>query len=389
MALSGFFVSGLLLAFPGAVLPAWGYHIQPNYSSIGNYFLAVGIGLIAGTRVASAVLRRSGTGRCAALGCVAAFAALLGLALTAPPVGEAWRLPGFLGLGLGAAMLNTAILHAISPTYRLESAATVNLAGLFFGLGSLFATLLLAMTLNVYTVASMVVLFAMVPAFAAVLFSRTRFPIERSEPPRSAREVARQFTMPGGVLFSVLLFVHSGNEWAVAGWLPLFLTQRLGVSPEAALLMLAGYWSALVTGRIAAQAILPRARHSYLLVGSVAASLVGCLMLAFTDNRFGAWMGSLLMGLGFAPIYPIVVEKIGAKFPHSYAGFFTGIFSIALTGGTLAPAILGYAADLTSVRIVMALPAAGTAIVFLLVLLIWVEAKVTRLASAKAQHNRG
>ena len=76
---------------------------------------------------------------------------------------------------------------------------------------------------------------------------------------------------PGAVLFSLLLFFQFGNEWAVAGWLPLFLIQRLGISPATSLLMLALYWLALLVGRVVAQWILPRVRHARLLVWSVPA----------------------------------------------------------------------------------------------------------------------
>src|SRR5215472_6321732 len=43
-ALAGFFVSGVLLAFLGAILPAWQHHLTSDYSVVGFYFA----GLIAG-----------------------------------------------------------------------------------------------------------------------------------------------------------------------------------------------------------------------------------------------------------------------------------------------------------------------------------------------------
>src|ERR1700685_2125657 len=43
-ALGGFFISGVLLSFLGAILPAWGHHITSDYVVIGWYF----VGLIAG-----------------------------------------------------------------------------------------------------------------------------------------------------------------------------------------------------------------------------------------------------------------------------------------------------------------------------------------------------
>ena len=104
--------------------------------------------------------------------------------------------------------------------------------------------------------------------------------------------------------------------------------------------------------------------------------MLGCAILALTDNLFGAISGTLLVGFGFAPIYPLVVEKIGTRFPHYHPGFFNGIFSLALTGGMLAPAILGYASEYLGLQIVMALPMVGSVVVVILVLLIWLEAKL-------------
>jgi len=47
-ALAGFLLSGFLLAFLGAILPAWGYHRDPaHFIAVGNYFLSLAIGIIA------------------------------------------------------------------------------------------------------------------------------------------------------------------------------------------------------------------------------------------------------------------------------------------------------------------------------------------------------
>ena len=106
--------------------------------------------------------------------------------------------------------------------------------------------------------------------------------------PASVRAIFSELRNPAAVLLALLLFFQLGNEWALAGWLALFLTQRLGVSPPAALRMLALYWLALLVGRVAAQWVLPRVRHARLLVASAAASILGCVILIATDNQFGA-----------------------------------------------------------------------------------------------------
>ena len=90
------------------------------------------------------------------------------------------------------------------------------------------------------------------------------------------------------------------------------------------------------------------------------------------------------MAAGFAAVYPLVVEKIGDRFPYYHPGFFNGIFSFALTGGLLAPCTLGLYVHLWGVRVVMLLPLLGTCVVFLLLVLIWLYAKLTEAPQVTA-----
>jgi fucose permease len=178
-------------------------------------------------------------------------------------------------------------------------------------------------------------------------------------------------------MFALLLFFQFGNEWSLAGWLPLFLVWRLGISPRRGLMLVALYWLALLAGRAAAVWIIGRVRSGRLLVSSVLAAIFGLALLFLTDNSFGAGTGAMLAGAGFAGVYPIVAEMIGRRFPYYHPAFFNGIFSFALIGGMLAPATLGYFAAWAGIGVVMALPLAGMCMVLVLLGLIWLETKVT------------
>ena len=72
----------------------------------------------------------------------------------------------------------------------------------------------------------------------------------------------------------------------------------------------------------------------------------------------------------------LVAEKIGHRFTYYQPGLFNGIFSLAMVGAMLAPWLLGYLANVWGVGVVMVAPMAGTAMVFALVLFIWLEAKI-------------
>jgi FHS family glucose/mannose:H+ symporter-like MFS transporter len=383
--LSAFLVSGMLMAFLGAILPAWRYHLTANFKEVGYYFLNLSLGFLCSVAAAHFLLPRKGVKFVLILANAMACAGFLYLALASPPLPAMWRLMGVLWIGLSTGLLNAAVFHAISPLYQHDRAATVNLAGVMFGLGCLVTALFVAGTYYVYTVPSILILFAVVPGLYAGVYAKAKFtprPVFQQIP---FSQLLRDFQNPGAILFSLLLFFQFGNEWSIAGWLPLFLIRRLGISPAVSLLMLALYWAALLIGRIVSQLLLKRMSHGLLLFGSVVSALLGAIVLASTNNQFGAVMGILFVGGGFASIYPLVVEKIGHRFPYYHPGFYNGIFSFAITGGFIAPWTLGYFAENWGIQAVMVLPLLGTCMVFVLVLLIMLEAKLSGLAEIKGE----
>ena len=377
-ALAGFLLSGFLLALLGAILPAWGYHRDPpDFIAVGNYFLSLAIGIVAAMPIARPIMAWRGLSFLLVFACGLSCVALLYLAVVSPPTSEWWRVGGLLVLGTGAGLLNMGLFYAVSRTYQSDAAGSVNRGGIWYGLGCLAATLLVAGTFYAYTVPSILLFMAVVPGLFAGIYSQRSYPAPAEGVQPTLRQALEDFRSPGAVLFALLLFFQFGNEWSIAGWLPLFLIRRVGLSPSSALLILALYWLFLLAGRLVAVAILKRVRHGRLLMGSVLAALFGFLILFFTNNVFGAGMGAFFVGAGYASIYPLVAEAIGRRFPYYHPGFFNGIFSFALMGGLIAPATLGYAAEKWGVGVVIGIPLIGTFMVMALLLLIWLESKVT------------
>jgi fucose permease len=376
--LTGFLASGFLFALLGAILPAWGFHRDPpQFVEVGHYFLSLAIGIISCGLYWSPLIGRRGLRSLLILGCAISCTSLLYLAAVGPPAAAGWRILGLYALGVGAGLLGEGLFHAITPQYHADPAGTVAQAGVMYGLGCLSATLLVAGTLNAYTVPSILILMAAVPGLCGAMYANTAF----AEVPEGTHPTLRQafddFRSPGAVLFALLLFFQFGNEWSIAGWLPIFLIRRAGMSPISALTVLALYWLFLLAGRLLAMVILPRVRHGRLLAGSVLCALFGCLLLYSTEVTSGAIAGAFFVGAGYACVYPLVAEKIGRRFPYYHPGFFNGIFTFAQVGGLLAPATLGYAAASVGVGVVMAIPLVGTMMVAALLFLIWLESEVT------------
>jgi fucose permease len=376
-ALAGFFVSGVLMGFLGAILLSWEHHLSSDYNVIARYFLGLIMGLVASVWISPRMLETKGVGWTLSFACAVAGTAFLYLAFVSPPWSPWWRVAGLALVGCSAGILHTAIFHAVSAMYRHSPAATVNIAGMLFGLGCLADAVLISGAYYLYSAPAIQAWIAVIPAAFGWMYWKSSFNLEPV--PHQPRPAAFLVTLknPGAVLLSLLLFFQFGNEWAVAGWLALFLSQRLGVSPPTALWMLGLYWTALLVGRVVAQWILPRVRHSRLLLACVVLSMFGSVILSATNNQFGAMSAILMLGCSFAPIYPLVVEKIGHSYPYYHPGFYNGLFSFALAGGLMAPFLLGFVASLWGVGYVMTLPLAGAVIVFLLLVLIWLEARLS------------
>lgn len=383
--LTGFCISGSVAAFLGAMLPAWGFHLEADLRLAAAYFVALAMGMIAAAPVAMVTFERRRSAVRLAAGSAVIAVGFCALAVTGPFPSTPGRFGGMLLLGLGAGLLNTANFHAISTAYRSAPLPMLTLVGTFYGFGSLATVLLVAGTFYLYPVAGILLILGALTGAASLVLARLKSADPVEGPAFPFRRALASFAGWPAVFLSVLLFVQFSNEWSLAGWVPIYLIRQLGASPEYSIFLLACFWTALVTGRVAAQEFLKRVVHARLLAISVGGALFGYSILALTTNGFGAAVALILIGGAYALIYPLVVEKIGAHFPGYHPGLFNGIFSLGSVGGLLAPAAIGCAAQAWGLRAIVMIPLAGTCLSFLLLLLIWL---ISALGGAPVSRGR-
>ena len=145
-ALGGFFLSGVLFSFLGAVLPAWGYHVHSDHGTVGLYFLFLTFGIYAGSQACHWLVGRAGLQRLMTAGSGLACVGLLALSFLSGPQPPSLRMFALFVIGGAGAMVNTAVFHAITPLYEHDPAATINLSGGLFGIGLPPLRVLRAMT---------------------------------------------------------------------------------------------------------------------------------------------------------------------------------------------------------------------------------------------------
>jgi hypothetical protein len=322
------------------------------------------------------------TARILSYSCFTAAGALILLAFAAPPAPFAIGLTALLLAGAAAGALNAGLLQVIGPAWQANPAAIALTGGIWFAAGSAVASVLLAWCFEGANGPHLVAMLALVPALAGISILRRK----GGGPPAASTGFEAAPTRPPGagnmrsvlaILFGLLLFFQFANEWSIAGWLPIFLIDRLGISPRAAVDLLALYWLSLAAGRLGATRLLPHVRPGVLLAASSFCALFGCAALLAANTRFGAIIAILLAGMGFSAIYPLASEKISTRFSFYHPGYFNGIFTFALPAALLAPFALGYAAAATGLRIVPVAAMFGSCAVLVLLLIIWLGRKVS------------
>jgi fucose permease len=164
---------------------------------------------------------------------------------------------------------------------------------------------------------------------------------------------------PGLALLAAILCLESGNEAALGGWTSSYVGS-LGANARTATWVLAGYWAALITGRLLVFKIVGRMRKPSLVLASAAASLVSCLVLLTATTIAATAVGVAMAGFAFAGIYPTVLALAGDRY-SKYAGTMFGLlFAVGLAGGAIFPWAVGQISQLVNLRLGMLVPVAGT-----------------------------
>jgi fucose permease len=188
---------------------------------------------------------------------------------------------------------------------------------------------------------------------AALSWTR-RWLIPDAKDPRKS-DAAAAFAMPPRSLWllGALALCASVGEGAIADWSGLYLRDVLGTSNGTAALGFAAFSVAMLVGRFSGDALVRRFGAPRLVrTGGVLAALgLGGALLV---NQPGIMLlGFAAVGLGLSVVYPLVFSAAG-NHPTVSAGLaVASVATVGYTGFLAGPPILGWLAELTSLRAIM------------------------------------
>lgn len=367
-ACSGMFVFGIVMAILGAILPDLFAKVGFDKGAAGDLFLTMNFAMLVMTLFFGPMVDRFGFKVlliASALLVAGAFfllsmASTYGLILAAAVV-----------LGIGGGGLNGGTNALTSDIHEAEKRGpAMNVLGVFFGFGALTIPFLIGTLLAVLGMGKILLMAVVLSLVPFVLFAASRFPRAKQAQGFPIKDAARIGRDPLLWLCAFLLFFQSGNEFTVGGWISTHLQETFGVAPAAAALILAGYWAAIMAGRFVSSRILRAVGPSRLVLMSAVLALAAALLLRGAPSAVPAAAGAVLIGLGFAAIYPTTLAVVGENFAAFTGTAFSVVISVGLAGGMLAPWLAGRIARGAGLRQGLFLPVVNCAMIIVLQVLI-------------------
>jgi fucose permease len=359
IAFIGFVILGMPRAAESVAWPSMSTDLDQRLGALG-WLIAVHI---AGYFVASIangeITRRLGTGRALVTSGLLASGALIGYAVTP---GWAFLLVAAFLLGVAGGMIDAAMNAYVALNH---SARVMGLLHASFGLGATLSPLVMAWLITGESSNWRwgFALLAALQGAVTIAFWRTRNrweALDGNTPERSGR--------PSGVLPLLAGFLLvAGLEGGSGAWAFTFLTKELAVSDGVAGLLVGAFYACFTLGRvvmgIAGDRISPA---GYVAFGKIA-SIVGVALLWWSPTPSVAGLGLLLIGLGIAPLFPILMvitpAIVGPEHAHDVVGYELGA---ATVGAALVPGIIGAAVDTVgtqSIPVVLAVVTVAQALI--------------------------
>jgi FHS family glucose/mannose:H+ symporter-like MFS transporter len=363
---AGIFVFGIVMAILGAILPSLFERIGFGAGAAGNLFLTMNFAMLVTTLFFGPLVDRFGFKTLLA---VSAFLVALAFFLLSRASGYGLILAAAVVLGLGGGGLNGGANALTSDLHEGEDrGAALNILGIFFGFGALSIPFLIGALRERLGVPAILLIATALGLVPFVVFAVLRFPRAKQAqgfPLKEAAAIARQ---PLLWLTAFILFFESGNEFTAGGWISSYLGTTFGVPAATAALVLAGYWAAVMAGRLVSSRLVRRLGNERLVLGSAILALLAAALMAFAPSGTAAAAGAVLLGLGFAAIYPTTLAIVGGRFSAFTGTAFSVVIAVGLVGGMLAPWLAGKIAEASSLRQGLLIPVVNCAMIIVLTL---------------------
>jgi fucose permease len=149
------------------------------------------------------------------------------------------------------------------------------------------------------------------------------------------------------LLMVIAIFLYVGAEVSMSSGVPILLKENFGIAGLSLWVSWAIFFLPILVGRFTGSLILKWIPAPKFFIITTIIAIIGLLSI-FTLNEALTLIGIILVGLGFANIFPLVFS-ITIEYMPSRSNELSGLMITAIAGGAIIPLIMGKVADSTSV----------------------------------------
>jgi len=167
----------------------------------------------------------------------------------------------------------------------------------------------------------------------------------------------------GYVLMMVsAIFFYVGAEVSMSSGVPILMKEKFGIAEVGLWVSWALFFLPILVGRFTGGLILRKIKPTRFFITTVILSITG-LIFMFLGVKYLTFLGIILIGLGFANIFPLIFSITIEHMPER-TNELSGLMVMAIAGGAFIPPIMGFVADKSSLLIGFLVPFA--AIIYIL-----------------------
>ncbi|HLN21816.1 MAG TPA: MFS transporter [Bacteroidales bacterium] len=251
--------------------------------------------------------------------------------------------------GFGGGILNgeaITLVSDISPDDKKD--VNQSFLSVFFGLGALIVPLVMRSLRNIYsyeTILAGIAAFILLPSITFLFIS---FPPPKQPHGFPFRQGIDLLKQPVLLLFSFVLFFQSGIEGITSNWTTTYFEKSLLAPTNIALLALTLMVAGMTAGRFVAGFVVSKVTTCKIIVAASIIMITGIMAIIFLPSaRLPAMF---LLGLGFAPVFPVILGSIGKLYLALSGTAFSIALFISLLGNTVLNFIMGLLAKEYSMK---------------------------------------
>ena len=381
----GMLLFGIVFLSLGSVVNLLQARFNLDNNHIGTLTALLPLGMLAGSLIFGPVVDRFGY-KTLLISC--SVVVMAGLEIIAFGVSLSSIKCGIVLIGFGGGILNGATNALVADISAGERGARLSILGIFFGIGALGMPGILAVLSQHFSQAAIVKGVGLFVVLPLIWFVSIRFPSPKMNQFFSWKSITSILREPWLWIAGMILFFQSGLEGTTNDWAPRFLKQMLSHSDQDALYLLTLYVAALTITRLLLGSLLKNLSSRSVLFASLFCAMAGAALLFFARQPSFVCAALILLGIGYAACFPVILGFIGDEFAERSGTAFSVAFTFALIGNMVVNKSMGHVANLFSIRqFPVVLFACLAAMSVLLVFLLLFQKGVGRSVSPMAQES--